>query len=319
MTDPVFVAAKQRFLMQATKLSENASASKITAGLILGRNEQTDMAKQKRRRGIVGRSRRVALVSFCLQMAFSGAASWPAAAQTADEIVAKVVAARGGLERAKAVQSERISGTIYFTPELYGPFVAEFKRPGKMHNEVTIQEKKVVRTLNGKGAGWVINPFAGKDAPVAMSEDEIKEAKDESDFDGPLIDSKAKGMTIEYGGTEKVEGRDTYILKVTHKDGTVSSYSIDAKTYLLAKWSGSDSVNGETVARETLFHDYREVGGLKFAFELVSSNPGTEITQRIVVEKIQLDPQIDEWHFEKPSAPASVPAGDPPSGPLGKR
>ena len=67
---------------------------------------------------------------------------------------------------------------------------------------------------------------------------------------------------------------------------------IDASTFLLAKWTGTDNVNGQTVTRETVFHDYREVGGLKFAFELVSSSPDTDVTQRIVVEKIEIDPQI---------------------------
>jgi len=232
----------------------------------------------------------------------------PVMAQTAEEIVSKVLAARGGLEKIKAVQSQRITGTIYFSPELYGPFMAEFKRPGKMHNEVTIHDKTVVRAINGKGAGWVVNPFAGKDAPEAMSEDEVRDAKNESDFDGPLVDSKAKGMTIEYGGTEKVEDKDAYVLKVTHKDGSISNYAFDAKTFLLARWSGADSVNGEPVTRETLFHDYRDVSGLKFAFELVSSSPGAEITQRIVVEKIEVDPHIDEAHFEKPPAPAATPS-----------
>lgn len=238
------------------------------------------------------------------------------AAQTADEIVTKVLTARGGLEKAKAVQTERITGTIYFNAELYGPFLAEFKRPLKMHNEVTIQNKTVVRAFNGKDTGWVTNPFAGKDAPEPMSADEVKDAVNEADFDGPLVDAKAKGNTIELAGTEKVEGRDAYILKVTHKDGQVSAYSFDAKTFLLVKWSGADTVNGEAVTRETFFHDYRDVGGLKFAFELVSNTPGTDVTQRIVVDKIEIDPQIDEARFGKPPSPAASPskssAGDPP-------
>lgn len=242
----------------------------------------------------------------------------PMAAQTTDEIVAKVLTARGGVEKAKAVQSQRITGTIYFNPELYGPFLAEFKRPGKMHNEVTIQNKTVVRTFNGKDTGWVINPFVGKDAPEPMSADDVKDALNEADFDGPLVDAKAKGNVIELTGTEKVEGRDAYILKVTHKDGQISSYSFDTKTFLLSKWSGAETVNGEAVTRETLFHDYRDVGGLKFAFELVSNNPKVDVTQRIIVEKIELDPQIDDSHFAKPPTP---PAADPavPSTPSSKQ
>lgn len=233
-----------------------------------------------------------------------------AEAQTTDEIVAKVLAARGGLAKIKAVKSQRITGTIYFSPDFYGPFVAEFKRPGKMHNEVVVQNKTVIRAINGKNGGWVINPFGPKTAAEPMSEAEIKDAMNEADFDGPLVDSKAKGMTVEFAGTEEVEGRDAYVLKLTHSDGKVSNYSFDGKTYLMAKWSGTDTVNGESVARETLFHDYRDVNGLKFAFELVSSNPGTDMSQKIVVEKIEIDPQIDESRFEKPQAPAATPSGD---------
>ena len=240
----------------------------------------------------------------------------PAAAQTSDEIVAKVLDARGGVEKAKAIQTERITGTIYFNPEMYGPFLAEFKRPGKMHNEVTIQNKTVVRTFNGKDGGWVINPFVGKNAPEPMSADDVKDAANESDFDGPLVDAKAKGNVIELAGTEKVEGRDAYILKVTHRDGTISSYSFDKETFLLTKWSGTDAVNGQPVTHETFFHDYRDVGGLKFAFELISNNTGAEITQKILVDKIEIDPQIDDAHFGKPPAPpAAEPAAPSPQSP----
>jgi outer membrane lipoprotein-sorting protein len=268
---------------------------------------------------ILQRALVLAIFQFGLQVGIQLGCPTNAAAQTADEIVAKVLAARGGLEKVKAVQTERITGTIYFNPELYGPFVAEFKRPGKMHNELTIQNKTVVRSFNGKDTGWMINPFVGKVVPEPMSAEDIKDAVNEADFDGPLVDAKAKGNTIELTGTEKVEGRDAYVLKVTHKDGQVSSYSFDTKTFLLVKWSGADSVNGEAVTRETLFHDYRDVGGLKFAFELVSNTPGADVTQRIVVEKIELDPQIDEARFGKPPAPPSSPAATPAAAPPDRR
>jgi hypothetical protein len=88
---------------------------------------------------------------------------------------------------------------------------------------------------------------------------------------------------------------------------------------LLVKWSGADTVNGEEVTRETHFHDYRDVGGLKFAFELVSNTPGADVTQRIVVDKIELDPQIDETHFGKPPAHAASSATASAAAQPGKR
>ena len=270
-----------------------------------------------KRFGTANRAFLLAISFFGLQLGAQVVYPVGARAQTSDEIVAKVLAARGGVDKSKSVQAERITGTIYFNAELYGPFLAEFKRPLKMHNEVTIQNKTVVRSFNGKDAGWVTNPFVGKDAPEPMSADEIKDAVNEADFDGPLVDAKAKGNTLELTGTEKVEGRDAYVLKVTHKDGQVSFYSFDAKTFLLTKWSGADTVNGEAVTRETYFHDYRDVGGLKFAFELVSNTPGTDLTQKIVVDKIELDPQIDDARFGKP--PAASPAASTADAPSSKR
>jgi hypothetical protein len=280
---------------------------------------QNGLSMKVKQRGILCRAIGPAILLLGLQAGMQLLCPTRVRAQTAEEIVVKVLAARGGLEKAKAVQSERITGTIYFNAELYGPFVAEFKRPGKMHNEVTIQNKTVVRSFNGKDAGWVTNPFVGKDAPEAMSAEEMKDAVNEADFDGPLVDARAKGNVIELGGTEKVEGRDAYILKVTHKDGEVSSYSFDAKTFLLVKWSGADAVNGEPVTRETHFRDYRDVGGLKFAFELVSNTPGADVTQRIVVDKIELDPQIDDARFGKPSTPAASPSASLAAAPRAER
>jgi outer membrane lipoprotein-sorting protein len=259
---------------------------------------------------LLRRARMRFVLPFGILLAFLAFYEAEAAAQTADEVVAKALAARGGVKKLKAIQSQRITGVLYFTPDLYGPFMAEFKRPGKMHNEVTIQNKTVVRIINGKGGGWFVNPLMGKDAAQEMSADEIKDAKNESDFDGPLVDSKEKGVSIEFVGTEKVEGHDAYVLKITHKDGTVSNYTFDGQTYLLTRWSGEDLVNGEKVTRETLYHDYRDVSGVKFPFELVSNTPGSDVKQRIVVEKVEIDPQIDDSHFDKPPVPPASPSAD---------
>lgn len=104
--------------------------------------------------GSMQRALLVAMFQFALLAGIQLGCAAKAAGQTADEIVAKVLVARGGLEKAKAVQSERITGTLYFNPELYGPFLAEFKRPGKMHNEVTIKirpscDRSTVGTWDG--------------------------------------------------------------------------------------------------------------------------------------------------------------------------
>ncbi len=230
-----------------------------------------------------------------------------AAAQTADEIVTKVLAARGGVSKIKAVHAQRISGTIDFGGAS-GPFLVELERPGKMHIEVTVQGQTLIRSFDGQSTGWIINPFSPNKGVEPMSAADIGNIADESDFDGPLVDYKAKGNRIELVGKEDVESKPAYRLKLTSKKGETRSYLFDAATFHLLRWEGTRKVGDKEVPWESLFRDYREVNGLMFAFEIDSDAPGTEQSQKIIADKIEVDPQIDESRFGKPAAPAAPPA-----------
>ena len=238
-----------------------------------------------------------------------------AAAQTADEIVNKALAARGGVEKIKAVQAQRITGTISFGVGAEGPFMVELKRPGKMHMEMTIGDQLLVRSYDGKSAGWTINPFAESKDVQPMAGDDLKNISDESDFDGPLVDYKAKGNQIEFAGKEDVEGKPSYRIKLTNKNSDVRYYIFDASSYQLLKWEGTRKADDKEYPVESFFRDYRDVKGIKFAFEIDSDSPGTEQNQKIVVEKLEVDPQIDESHFGKPSAPPAPEPGAAPETP----
>ena len=235
-----------------------------------------------------------------------------ASAQTADEILAKVIAARGGLAKIRAVRSERVSGQITFG-EVSGPFVVELERPLKMHMQFTIQNMTMVRVYDGKSAGWANNPFAGKMNPDAMSEEELQNISEESDFDGPLVDAKAKGNQIELVGKDKFKDKDVWRLKLTTKNGDVRFYFFDAESFLLLKWEGKRKVEGQEVPVESYFSDYREVGGLKFYFAIDSGRSADELTQKIRIDKIELNPQLNPAEFSKPPTPATpaAPANPP--------
>jgi len=235
-----------------------------------------------------------------------------AGAQTADDIVAKVFAARGGLDNIRAVKSQRVSGKISFG-DVSGPFVVELKRPLKMHMQLTVQNLTMVRVYDGKSAGWANNPFAGKMNPDTMSEEELRNITEESDFDGPLVDYKQKGNQLELVGKDKVKDKDVWRLKLTTKNGDVRQYLFDADSFLLLKWEGKRKYEGKEFPIESYFSDYRDVGGLKFAFEIDSGTSATDITQKISIDKIDLNAEINEAEFAKPAlppapeAPASAP------------
>jgi outer membrane lipoprotein-sorting protein len=235
-----------------------------------------------------------------------------ASAQTADEIVNKAVAARGGADRLKAVQSERITGRITFAGGLEGTFVLELKRPRKMHVEISVEGQKIIRVYDGKSAGWMVNPFAENKDVQPMSVEDLRSIADESDFDGPLVDYKAKGSQIELAGKEDLDGKPVYRLKLTNKNGDVRFYLFDASSFFVLKWEGVRKVEDKEFPWESFFSDFRDVQGLKYPFKIDQGSPGTEIQQNLITEKIEINAQIEDARFAKPVLPeAPAPAASP--------
>ena len=233
-----------------------------------------------------------------------------AVAQTADEIVKKVLDARGGIEKIKAVQSERITGHISFSQGVEGSFVVELKRPQKMHVEISIEGQKIVRVYDGKSNGWMVNPFAENKEAQPLSSEDLKDISDESDFDGPLVDYKAKGNQIELAGQEKLEDQPVYRLKLTNKNGDIRFYFFDASSFLLLRWEGVRKTGDQELPWESFFSEFHEVQGLKYPFRIDQGSPGTEMRQTLTAEKIEIDPPIEDSRFAKPQSPA--PSADPP-------
>lgn len=230
--------------------------------------------------------------------------------QTLDEIVKKAIEARGGLEKIKAVQSERITGQISLAQGIDGTLILELKRPHKLYSEIGVEGQKVLRVYDGKSAGWTVNPFTENKDVVEMSPDELKGMPDESDADGPLVDYKAKGSKVELVGKEETEGKPVYRLKITSMSGEVRSYLIDGTTFLTTKWEGMRKVLDRELPWECSLSDYRDVQGLKFPFKIDQGSPGTEYRQTLIVEKVEINPKIDDSHFAKPvvaEAPAAAP------------
>ena len=241
-----------------------------------------------------------------------------AAAQTADEIVKKALDARGGVDKLKAVQSERVTGRIAFAHGVEGSFTVELKRPLKMHVEISIEGQTIIRVYDGKSSGWMINPFAGTNDVRPLSSEDLKNISDESDFDGPLVDYKTKGNQIELAGKENLDDKPVYRLKLTNKNGDIRFYFFDASSFLLLKWEGIRKTGGQDLAWESFFSDFHEVQGLKYPFRIDQGSPGTDVKQTLTAEKIEIDPQIDDSRFAKPSlpdAPAVPPSPAPPASP----
>lgn len=233
-----------------------------------------------------------------------------ASAQTADEIVAKNIQAQGGMANVKAIQSMRVSGD-FAVSGIQASFTQVYKRSNKVRLDAAIQGMTLTRSYDGQ-SGWQVNPFMGKGTPEPMSADDVKQMQEEADFDGPLVDYKQKGNTVQLAGKENIDGADAYHLKVTLRAGDLRDLYIDANSFLVKKTIAKVSMQGAEVQMETKFNDYREVQGVKLPFSIDQhALDGQAPDQKITIQKIEMNFAVEDATFKMPAGTnnAGTPAG----------
>lgn len=236
-----------------------------------------------------------------------------ASAQTADEIIAKHIQARGGMEKLKSVKSIRSTGKREIQPGFAVPIVLEQTRPNKMRADFTVQGMTGSLAYDG-AQGWQLMPFQGKTDPEPMPEDMVKEFAEDSDIDGPFVDWKTKGHKVELVGKEQVEGTDTYHLRMTKKDGTISDVWFDADSFLEIKSATRRMVRGTQQEFEAVVGDYKEVGGLMMPHSAQFGEKG-QPKLSMTFDKIEINPAIEDARFKMPAvtkkAEGNAPAAKP--------
>jgi outer membrane lipoprotein-sorting protein len=226
--------------------------------------------------------------------------------ETAEEIVAKNIEARGGLEKIRSVQSMRMTGDMRLGDERL-PTVLELKRPGRSRWEFTLEGETAVQAYDGKTA-WMIMPFEGQTEPRIMTDQEAKDVELQADMDGPLVDSADKGITIELVGKETIEGGiETWHLRVSRKTGDTRDLYLDAKTYLPVLAVSRRTAEGGTVEIRSRISDYRNVGGLMLPHSFEASASGVPQTQALEFRKIELNVPIEDSRFRMPEPRATPP------------
>jgi hypothetical protein len=155
-----------------------------------------------------------------LAILFLFAFSFSANSQTVDEVINKHIAAMGGLDKVMGIKTLKVTGTFSgMGAEI--PVSMTIKRDHKFRMDLSFQGMTMVQACDGT-TGWSINPFSGKKDAEKMTAEELKEAIENSEFEGKLFNYKEKGSKVELMGKEDMEGSEAYKIKVTTKDGDVS-------------------------------------------------------------------------------------------------
>jgi hypothetical protein len=221
--------------------------------------------------------------------------------QTADELIAKNIQARGGMEKMKAIKTVRITAKF----EGGGGFTAtvgqENQRPDLIRQTFSLQGMTAVQAYDG-ATGWQIQPFGGKKDPELMGEDDLRDLLLDADFDGPLVDYKEKGSTVDYLGHDVVDGDDALRLKITLKNGDIIYDYLDPDTFIEIRREIQQFIRGSVRDRVVGLGSYKPVAGLMYPFSISGGPKDHPEDHTVTVQKIEVNVPIDPADFNLPAS-----------------
>src|SRR4029453_2225711 len=219
---------------------------------------------------------------------------------TADELVSKNIEAKGGADVLRALQSLKLTGKMLVQQgQIELAYAQTKKRPDAVRSEASLQGMTQIQAYDGK-EGWRVSPFFGRKDPERMSADDVKALVEDTEIDGPLVDWKEKGSTVEYLGTEDVDGTPAHKLKVVRKNGDISFVYLDPDHFLEIRIVTQRVRHGAHEEIETDLGDYEKAGGVFVPTSIEVGRKGSTDKQMVVVDKVEANVPVDDTIFHFP-------------------
>jgi hypothetical protein len=241
-------------------------------------------------------------------LAAPNAAAPSAALPSAAEIVQRNLAARGGAEAWAKTLTMVWSGHVESTGPraMKTPFVLQQMRPDRTRFEVASQGQTAVRIYDGSN-GWKVIPNAtGRPEMQPYSEDELRFARGAQAIEGPLMNYAARHAAIEFLAVGDLDGRKAYVLEVKLPDGGAHRVWVDAQTFLELRHDRSvRNASGQPGTVTVFFRDYRSFEGLQLPTTIETRSANGQASNRLVIEKVAINPPLEMHAFAKPETPGS--------------
>ena len=227
------------------------------------------------------------------------------AAQTADEIIEKHLAAIGGRAALSKLTSRVMAGTIAVsTPagEFSGPIEIWNQAPNKVRtlinldlSNVGVGKMTIDQRFDGT-MGYAIDTLQGN---RDITGDQLEGMRN-GVFPTPLLNYKQNGISVELAGKEKVGDRDAFVLLIKPKTGPSAKSYIDATTFMLFRQVvTADIPPVGTIEQTTDLSDERDVDGVKVAHKIVNTSSVQSFT--VTISKVEHNGAIDQTLFSKPA------------------
>jgi hypothetical protein len=227
-----------------------------------------------------------------------------AAAQTADEIIEKSIAAMGGRAALEKVKSRQMTGSL-----LLGTPAGDIQGTVEMLAAVPNKTRTLIKAdLSAFGAGqlvvdqrfdgttgYVLDSLQGNRDITGQQLDTMKS----NAFPHPFLNYKAMGASVQLTGKEKVLDKEAFVLVFEPPAGPPIKQYVDAATFMPLRTVIKATVPqfGE-VEQNADPSDYRDVDGVKVPFKLHIASSVQAVTMTFT--KVEQNVTVDEKLFAKP-------------------
>ncbi len=222
----------------------------------------------------------------------------PAAAMTADEVIAKHVAARGG-DGWKQIESIQLSGS-YTAFSKIGPFTVTRKLGDRYRIDCHWNEHPVKIGYDGK-EGWMVNPMFGNTTPQKLGGIDHQVLLQDIEMATPFFTYADRGYEVELLDKGDLDGEEMLRLRLSRPDGFEEIWYLDPETYLETARDSPGSDFGTPADQRTYFDDFRQVAGVTVPY-YVETQWYTR-TRIMEVDSVEIDIEVDDAIFRKPAPP----------------
>lgn len=256
-----------------------------------------------------------AMRSWCILLLAGLAAAGTAADEVGEEIARRHAARAGGAW--KNLQALYAEGRTLVQGEVVA-IRFWIARPNRLRVETAGERDRTVQCFDGRLEPWYRNTAVTAGAPARLPPAERRDFIANADLDGPLADFRAKGCTVDYAGSDEVLGRPADKVLVMDQADGVTFLWVDRETAEIVKRSVFRLSGGRRVTVDTVFSDFRPVGGVPQPHHIETKQAG-ETLYVMVLTRLEANPALPADLF---AAPPGWPALLPDQGennPVGRR
>ena len=216
-----------------------------------------------------------------------------------NDLIQRIVAAKGGLQALKAVRTVVVDADMTVST-LRGPTIIPTKTyvvyPDKFRVDATFAGQQTIQAYNS-GTAWVKDPGGVAAAPPAMRNDFAATVRRDT---FPLLIAAAEGrLTVRQQAEEGSGGVVLKVLEVSGQGLDPLRLYIDRDYRIVRQTYTTPGPDGRPTNAEEQFSDYRKVNGIDVPFKASVLRDGQKILDR-TIKSVTFNTAVDPMLFQQP-------------------